>query len=55
MAEYFCTTTADCAEITDGCCLSHIVDSVAPDSMWSELMPEVVPGVQEAMCVSAAW
>ena len=55
MAEYFCTTSAECAEIETGCCLSNVVESFAEDSTWSELMPEIAVGVQEGMCVSAEW
>ena len=48
-----CATTADCAEVTDGCCMVSFISSVAEDSVWG-LMPEVVAGEQPAMCVSAA-
>merc|ERR1719310_1737217 len=48
-----CATSADCAEVTDGCCMTSWVTSVAEDSEWG-MMPAVVAGQQPNMCVSAA-
>ena len=49
-----CLANTDCAEISTGCCLSAVVDSVAEDSVWGE-MTAVVAGPQEGMCASAEW
>ena len=47
-----CMSAADCAEVSTGCCLGHIVDSVAEDSVWGD-MEAIMAGEQENMCISA--
>ena len=49
-----CVTTADCAEITTGCCLTSMVDSIAEDSIWGD-MPEKFVGEQPAKCANLEW
>ena len=49
-----CATTADCAEVTTGCCMSYIVDSVAEDSVWGDY-PAVEVGPTPGMCETAEW
>merc|ERR1719281_418573 len=51
--EFVCTTSAECAELTDGCCMTSMIDSVAEDSVWG-LMPAIEVGQQPGQCVSAA-
>ena len=49
-----CIATTDCAEISTGCCMSSMVDSVAEDSVWGTEEAYVV-GAQPSMCVSAEY
>ena len=49
-----CLAAADCAEIATGCCMTHVVDSVAEDSVWGDMDPTYA-GQQDSMCVSAEW
>ena len=57
-----CTTSSDCVDITNGCCLASIIESMADDSqfgllvyMWNEdgTMPEA--GEQNNACTDAHW
>ena len=49
-----CTTSAECAEITTGCCGTMMVESVAEDSIWGVMEP-IVAGQTNGVCVSAEW
>ena len=58
-----CTSSAECAEITDGCCMGSTVESFAEDSTWGTFAwsygdsEEAVPVVGETytLCASAAF
>ena len=48
-----CVTTADCAEVTDGCCTQWTIESFAEDSYWGGF--SAIWGGDEAMEVGASF
>ena len=58
-----CTSSAECAEITDGCCMGTLVESVAEDSSWGVFafsysedgLSGPVVGETYSLCTSAAF
>jgi hypothetical protein len=47
-----CITTTDCAEISTGCCMAEVIESVPEDANWGEGAKEV--GLY-TKCASAEW
>ena len=47
-----CVSSADCAEITDGCCIVAFIESIPEDGLYPE---PIELGQQEGMCATAAW
>ena len=48
-----CVTTADCAEVSTGCCTTWTIESFAEDSYWGGF--SAVWGGEEAMVVGASF
>merc|ERR1719181_1426486 len=56
-----CLTTADCAEVSDGCCMRWTVDSTLEGGWWGGFSSiwggeeNIVPGAYIEFCANAAY